>query len=207
MDRSARFASGGTPPPAAPLRIDKADREVTKIYRTFDSIFVVPWKIYENTTKNNDVGLELKKLSTTHFTEKATDDAAMVIDSEVSADQALLKELISKLVLEKTSALQQKVDKLEKNNSRGQQRGASNKKEKSTAAQPNTSKKAAGKKQSPRKDNNNNKNQKGKKKNNNKPGGNQKADDADSATSAGKKTDVAGSADPRIGHHLLPEQC
>ena len=196
MDRSVRFANaGGPPPPAQPVRIDQGDKEVMKIYRTLESIFVVPWKIYLDTTKRNDVGLELTRLSTMHFDKKATDDAAMAIDNEVSADQALLKELISKLVIEKTSALQQKLDKLEKNNPRGQARGASNQKEKSTAAKQNNSKKAAGKKKSPTKDdtnnkqNNNNNKNKGKKKNNNNnnSGGNQKADDADSASSAGKK--------------------
>lgn len=172
----------------APIQLDKTDKEVMKIFRTFHSIFVVPWKSYQDTMDRNDIGLELKKLSTSHFVEQATDDAAMEIDNEASADPTLLRELISKLVLEKTSVLQQKIDRLEKNKPRGQARGASNKKENPTAANKKSSNKAAGKKQSPK---NNNKDNKGNKKNNNtnnkKKSGNQRADDPDNASNDDKK--------------------
>jgi hypothetical protein len=181
------------------VRVDKKDRDTMSLFRTFESIFVVPWNVYINTTDKNDIDLELKKLSISSSTDTATAATAMEIDGEPTANPTLLKELISKMVKEKTTALQQKIDRLEKNKPRGQARGASDKKEKPAASKKNASTTDAGKNKS---SNNNNKNKGKTNKNNNnnskdnknnkgnrnqKKNGNQKADDADNASSDDKK--------------------
>ena len=89
LGTGTRFTLAQPPTAPRPQQIDKMDREVMKILRTFDSIFVVPWNLYTDTMTKNDIGLELKKLSTSHFTENATNDAAMEIDGEASADPVL----------------------------------------------------------------------------------------------------------------------
>ena len=90
-----------------------------KLYRTFDSIFVVPFKIYKDSTERNDVGLDLKKFATESVLIQSTSNAAMEIDEEAPATPALLRELVSKLVLEKTSSLQKKIDQLERKKTEG----------------------------------------------------------------------------------------
>ena len=99
--------------PLQPTRPSKSEIAITKLFRTFDSIFVVPFKIYSDTTERKDIDLKLKMFLTETTLVQSTGDAAMEVDEEPPATPALLREHISKLVLEKTSTLQKKIDQLE----------------------------------------------------------------------------------------------
>ena len=128
LTNTARNQNQNLPPQATLLAI-------TKIFRTIDSTLLSPWSTYLDVKKRNDVSLRLKKLSDTHFTTSATDEASMIIDSEPSADPQLIKDLIQKQVTTATKALQSEIKSLRsqlpthkapKNSQRGSSR-ASNK--------------------------------------------------------------------------------
>ena len=123
--------------PLQPTRPSKSEIAITKLFRTFDSIFVVPFKIYRDTTERSDIDLKLKKFSTETTLVQSTANAAMEVDEEPPATPALLRELISKLVLVKTPTLQKKIDQLEKKN-RGARPGAPPTKKKNRPRPPRT---------------------------------------------------------------------
>ena len=112
------------------------------------SIFVEPWNQYMSQCKKNSIPLELKKLSTFHFSEQSTEVTSMQVDEEPAANCKLLNELIQKETQAETKALQKEVKQLcdqlktiqtkdsnkddaekAKNKQRGQACGASKKKE------------------------------------------------------------------------------
>ena len=58
------------------------------------SLLVTPFERYQEQVSQNDLNINLKKLSTEHFSEKATTDTSLLIDLEESADKTQLRELI-----------------------------------------------------------------------------------------------------------------
>ena len=166
------------PPPDPPAPPDPAQRETIRVFRTLESVFILPWRIYNDSRVRNERTLALKKLSTEYLTETATEEAQMDLDLEVPADRQQLQELIRKQSDTANKKLTSQVKKLEKqlssvqltkNNPRGQQKkgGASITKRKS----PSPTKKRG---QSPEADASSNgsektKNGKGKKTGKNKP--------------------------------------
>jgi hypothetical protein len=185
------FAQGGlynTQPPAPPATApptNPADREVAKILRALDSTFIVAWDIYQDTQKKQDINLELKKLSTTYFTEAATEDTQMEVDAEGAVDPQQLKELVRKQAQATNKKLNAELSKLKsqfaslrtaKNTPKGPRDGALQK-EKTTRTQSRRTKPSA-RSQSP------GKNQK-------RPGRDRKAaaasNDSNSASSKGRK--------------------
>ena len=53
-----------------------------KLKQIIESIFVEPWNQYMSQCKKNSIALELKKLSTLHFSEQSTEAASMEVDGE-----------------------------------------------------------------------------------------------------------------------------
>jgi hypothetical protein len=84
----------GTLPPVAP-RSD-ADHQLDKLHRALDATFLCPWEIYQDTSKKLAIDLELQKLSTSYFTEEATETAQMEVDNEAPAGRQQLQELVCK---------------------------------------------------------------------------------------------------------------
>jgi hypothetical protein len=101
-------------PPAALTPTDPAQQETNRIFRTLESIFVRPWRLYQDSRSRNERALALKKLSNEVFTESATETAQMQIDLEVPADRQQLHELIRKQADDATKQLSAKVKKLER---------------------------------------------------------------------------------------------
>lgn len=83
-----------------------------KLKRAIESVFIAPWDQYLDQVKKNAIALELKKLSTSHFSEQSTETAAMLVDDEPAADRQLLMELIKKETHAETKALQKEVKQL-----------------------------------------------------------------------------------------------
>ena len=135
-DDSLGYALAGIPPAPA------VDPCLANIHRAIVSVFVEPWKLFLRQQRQNDIHLELKKLSTAHFTEKATVDAAMDVDAEPAADRRHLGDLIRKATQDETRQLQRELQSVRsqlaaikqspKNAQRGRpQNGASKKKSRS----------------------------------------------------------------------------
>jgi hypothetical protein len=83
-----------------------------KLKRAIESVFVAPWNQYLDQVRKNAITLELKKLSTSHFSEQSTEAAAMLVDEEPAADRKLLMELIKKQTQAENKALKNEVKQL-----------------------------------------------------------------------------------------------
>jgi hypothetical protein len=83
-----------------------------KLKHAIESVFVAPWNQYLDQVKKNAIALELKKLSTSHFSEQSTKAAAMLVDEEPAADRKLLMELIKKQTQAENKALKNEVKQL-----------------------------------------------------------------------------------------------
>jgi len=64
------------------------------IFALLQSVFTTPYVRYIETVTQNELNLNLSKLSTEYSLEKATVDTSMMIDTEDSADKTQLRELI-----------------------------------------------------------------------------------------------------------------
>jgi hypothetical protein len=143
-------------------------RHIDSMSRAIESIFIMPFDEYLSQCKKNKISLELKKLSTSHFTDEATAATQMELDREPSLDHSQLQDLIrrqtkaeNKLVLNEISKLQKQLQKLEtKKSQRGRSPlGASTQKEiknPSVPHSPSRQKKAAQKAAEADKDTNKN---------------------------------------------------
>lgn len=130
-------------------------RNIDNMSRAIESIFIIPFDEYLYQCKKNKISLELKKLSTFHFTEEATAATQMELDREPSLEHSQIQDLIrrqtkaeNKLVLNEISKLQKQLQKLEtKKSQRGRSPlGASTQKEiknSSVPHSPSRQKKAA----------------------------------------------------------------
>ena len=94
------------------------------------SLLVTPFERYQEQVSQNDLNINLKKLSTEHFSEKATTDTSLLIDLEESADKTQLRELIrqeNQLTLKKlTDEITELKNQVKEQ--RGRNRGASSSK-------------------------------------------------------------------------------
>jgi hypothetical protein len=119
--------------------LDPAHHNLDSITRIIESVFIMPFDEYLTQCKKNQISLELKKLSTSHFTEEATANTQMDLDREPALDKSQLQDLIRKhakaenqLLVKEISKLQLQLKKLDSKNSqrgRSPHRGASNQKE------------------------------------------------------------------------------
>jgi hypothetical protein len=112
------------------------------LYRALEAVFITAWDEYLSQCRKNNIAIQLKKLETQHFLEKATSDASMDLDDETAVSRPQLKELIAKAMKEENKRLKTEVERLSnnvnrllltKNGPRGQS-GASQKKEKSSTS-------------------------------------------------------------------------
>ena len=113
--------------------------QIKSIKRSLESLFVTTWSIYQDQAKRNATTIALRQLAADHFDTKATEDAAMEIDTEPPANRTLLSELIQQEVSKRTNKLNSEIGRLksqlkEKNVSRGRSTGA--KPKKSSASPP-----------------------------------------------------------------------
>jgi hypothetical protein len=109
--------------------------DITAIKNTIEAVFISTWLQFKQQQKLNEVAAELKKLSTSYFTDKATSDAVMAVDAEPGADKQELKTLIrletqseNKALKQQISALSSQLKKLtEQKNSTQRGRGGASK--------------------------------------------------------------------------------
>ena len=147
---------------------------ITKVKRTLENIFILPWNTFLLQSKKNATALALQKLATDHFDTSATETAAMEIDTEPPARRELIEEMVQKAVDKRTAKLNSEVGRLRsqlattKNSNRGQATGANKTKssapstanrgrsrsQKRAAAKPNATT-AASKNKTPRSKNSN----------------------------------------------------
>ena len=123
--------------PASALPSQAVLLAISKVYRTLQTIFLTPWSVYLDVQNRNNISLQIKKLSETHFATNSTDAAAMIVDNKAADEPQLIKDLIAKQVTSATKALQSELKTLRsqvtatkpaKNAKRGPSR-ASNKKQ------------------------------------------------------------------------------
>jgi hypothetical protein len=141
---NSRSAASGINPTTNPIMSHNFD----SIVRAIESIFVLPFDEYLKQCKKNQISLELKKLSTSHFSEDATASTQMELDREPSLDQSQLQDLIRRQAKVENKALVQEIAKLQKqmknlqskNSQRGRspQGGASSQKEIKQSVQKNS---------------------------------------------------------------------
>ena len=148
------------PPPPVP---SPAEKEIGKIRRAIESVFVTSIKIYNDVVVKNDIQLQLLKLKTTYSATESTEATAMALDAETPADRQLLNELIrkeseksTKKMDNKLAQMQKTIERLtlQKKSPRGRSAttGASPKKSTNKRAQPKDTNNKQTKKQAGRQD-------------------------------------------------------
>jgi hypothetical protein len=83
-----------------------------QIYRVIDNIFLCPWTAYVGTPKRLAITAALCALQVEHFEPAATNNAAMLIDSEPAAEPPQLRAIVNAQVLRKTASLQKELSSL-----------------------------------------------------------------------------------------------
>jgi hypothetical protein len=83
-----------------------------KVHRTLDTVFLAPWAVYTDVLTRNEIGLQIKRLSATHFATATTEATAMLVDSEGAVEPQLIKEFIQTQVNTATRALQSELKNL-----------------------------------------------------------------------------------------------
>ena len=86
--------------------------EASKIKRALEAVFISPFDEYIKQCKRNSINLSLKKLSTAHFAEEATNNAAMELDREPGVDRSQLQDIIKKQTQSENKALVREIKKL-----------------------------------------------------------------------------------------------
>ena len=104
-----RAAQPTNPQPRTPLHTS-----IINVKRLFEQLLNYPYEVYLACQKEADKMVALKKLETTIFTTKATEDSAMVVDGENAPSPELLKEMIRKESQRSNAGLQKKINQLEK---------------------------------------------------------------------------------------------
>ena len=111
------------------LITDPTNHNFHSIIRAIESIFIFPFDEYLKQCKRNQISLELKKLSTSHFTEATTAATQMELDQEPSLDRSQLQDLVRKHAKAENKVLTQEIAKLQKQlknmQSKNSQRGRS----------------------------------------------------------------------------------
>ena len=127
-----KFPPSATTTTTAPIIIDHSDSmfltqisqqtqahdpppdDVTALKDIAEAVFVISWQKYLEQQHKNKVVLELKKLTTSYFTEQATDHAVLDIDTEPPADKLELKALIRQETKAETQTLSKQLEHLSK---------------------------------------------------------------------------------------------
>ena len=97
---------------AANLPPQRVLQLLPKLWRTLETIFVIPWTQYLDVVDRTKKNLELKKLNENFFNSKSTDDAAMLVDAEPPADPEIMQDLIQRQVSVATKHLTDDIKKL-----------------------------------------------------------------------------------------------
>jgi hypothetical protein len=139
----SHFFHSTAPNTAAPVPApNPVYNNLDSISRIIESIFISPFDEYLAQCKRNKIALELKRLSTSRFTEESTAQTQMELDREPSLDRSQLQDLVrkhaqaeNKSLVKEIEKLRQQIKKLEsKNIERGQHiLGASSQKEMKTS--------------------------------------------------------------------------
>ena len=135
-----------------PAHIIIINPNIKKIKNSFESVFVSSWTQYREQQTQNELSIELKKLTSSFFTTRSTSDATMVVDAEPAADKTELKELIRLTTINETKNLLKQLNDMKKelNNLKGSknsnQRGNGSTSVKKTKSPTTTSKVSATKK-------------------------------------------------------------
>ena len=146
-------------------------QNITKIKELFENVFVTSWSRFLEQQHQNELAIELKKMSTTFFTTRATSEATSIVDAEPAADKQELQELIRLQTINETKHLLKQLNDMKKqlnnlttsknSNQRGQGSASAkktktpttvtnknsrnkNKKKKTTTTSSSTSKKTTG---------------------------------------------------------------
>ena len=105
----SRFFSGGTTTaPAA----DTIYHNLDSISRIIESIFISPFDEYLSQHEKNKIALELKRLSTSHFTAESTTQTQMDLDREPFLDRSQLQDLVRKHAQAENKSLIKEIEKL-----------------------------------------------------------------------------------------------
>jgi len=80
--------------------------------RIVESIFISPFDEYLSQCQKNKIALELKRLSTSHFTEESTAQTQMDLDREPSLDRSQLQDLVRKHAQAENKSLAKEIEKL-----------------------------------------------------------------------------------------------
>ena len=107
----AELEDASTQTPESIQRHADNNRLISVLYRTLEALFVRSWAAYIDTSKQNDINLALKKLSTEHYTSHSTADAIMELDAEPPADRTQLNALIAEQVRQETTKIQNELQK------------------------------------------------------------------------------------------------
>ena len=99
--------------PTAPTLPPLSDT-LKEVKKCIEKVFVTSWLQFKQQQQENKVALELKKLNTTFFTEKATNESVLPVDSEPAADKKELKALIHYETIKETKNLSKQLDDLKK---------------------------------------------------------------------------------------------
>ena len=127
-----------------------ASQDLTVIKTVIEDVFVSSWTQFVEQQTQNELTIQLKKLSSTYFTTRSTSESVAVVDAEPAADKKELKALIrletiaeNKNLTKLLETMQKELDKLKsnsKNSTTRGQGGASNNKNKTP---PSTTKKGS----------------------------------------------------------------
>ena len=141
--------------------------DLKEIKTIIEKSFVTSWLRFTQQQQKNKIALELKKLTTSYFTEKSTTASVLPVDSEPAADKKELQALIHLETVKETKNLNKQLDALKKellllkNNSKNiQQRGRGGASNKQTNTPTTSKKKSSKKKTASQKQNSKNKNAK-----------------------------------------------
>ena len=97
-----------------PVVVTTVKSDVDKVFDMMEKIFVSAWTKYKNQQQKNDVDIELKKLSTTYFVDKATINAVDAVDTEPGADKIELKALIRSEAKSDNKEIRKQLDEVKK---------------------------------------------------------------------------------------------
>jgi hypothetical protein len=139
-------------------------QDLIDIKTVIENVFVSSWTQFVKQQTQNEITIQLKKLSSTYFTTRSTTESVTVVDAEPAADKKELKALIrlqtiaeNKNLSKQLETLKKEFDKLKsnsKNSTTRGQGGASNNKNKSPPSMSKGHKKKTQTKPSPSKRNN-----------------------------------------------------
>ena len=106
----SRLFSGGTA--TVPAAANTIYHNLDSISRIIESIFISPFDEYLSQHEKNKIALELKRLSTSHFTEESTAQTQMELDREPSLDRSQLQDLVRKHAQAENKSLVKEIEKL-----------------------------------------------------------------------------------------------